>query len=273
MLFENKTIIITGGSRGIGKAIALRLAAEGANIVIAAKSVEEDPRLGGTIHSTAAEVEALGGKALAVQCDIRNEEQVNEVVNRTIEKFGGIDALINNASAIYLTNFEKTERKRYDLMQEINVKGSYFMSQACIPHLKKSTNGHIINLSPPINLHPRWLGGHTAYTISKYGMTMVALGLSADLKKAGVAANTLWPKTTIATAAVNNLLGGDALMKMSRKPEIMADSVFYILQKPAASYTGQCLIDEEVLAAEGIINLDEYAYVPGNTQFYPDLFL
>src|SRR3954453_20737102 len=219
MWFKNKTAFITGASRGIGKAIALRLAADGANIVIAAKSTEENPKLGGTIYTAAAEIEAAGGSALAVQCDIRDEMQIQNAVDRAVEKFGGIDILVNNASAISLTTTEQTDSKRFDLMHDINVRGTFFVSKACIPHLKQGTNAHILNLSPPINLNPKWFGSHAAYTISKYNMTMIALGLAAELKKYKIAANSLWPKTTIATAAVRNLLGGEALIKMSRKPE------------------------------------------------------
>lgn len=273
MPFENKTIIITGASRGIGKSIALRLAKEGANIVIAAKSVTEDARLGGTIYSVANEVEAAGGKALAVQCDIRFEDQVQNVVDKTVERFGGIDALINNASAISLTTTEKTEPKRFDLMHDINVRGTFFMCRACIPHLRKSSNAHILNLSPPINLNPKWLAGHVAYTMSKYNMTMIALGLAAELKKDKIAANSLWPKTTIATAAVNNLLGGEMLMKMSRTPEIISDAVHYILQQPSATLTGNSFIDEDILKISGVSDFSKYAFVPGNTQYYTDLFL
>ena len=273
MPFTNKTILITGASRGIGKAIALKLAAAGANIVIAAKTVVEDSRLGGTIYSAAHEVEQAGGQALAVPCDIRDENQIDQVVAQAVARFGGIDALINNASAIGLFPTEKTEPKRFDLMHDINVRGTFFMSRACIPHLRKAANPHIINLSPPINLNPKWLQGHLAYTLSKYNMTMIALGLAAELKKDKIAANALWPKTTIATAAVNNLLGGDSLMKMSRTPQILADCVWHILQKNSSECTGNAFIDEEVLAAEGITDLSQYAYVPGNTRFYPDLFL
>jgi citronellol/citronellal dehydrogenase len=273
MPYHNKTIIITGASRGIGKAIALKLARDGANIVVAAKSVEEDDRLGGTIYATAREVEAAGGRALAVQCDIRFEDQVQRVIDKTIETFGGIDALVNNASAISLTPTEKTEPKRFDLMHDINVRGTFFMSRACIPHLRRSSNAHILTLSPPINLKPKWLANHIAYTMSKYSMTMIALGLAAELKKDRIAANSLWPKTTIATAAVNNLLGGEALMKMSRTPEILADAIHYILQQPSADFTGNSFIDEEVLAMAGITDLSPYAHVPGNTNFYPDLFV
>lgn len=272
MSFHNKTVFITGGSRGIGKAIALRLAKEGANIVIAAKSVEENPKLGGTIYSAAKEIEAAGGKALAVQCDIRFEDQVNKAVDNAVGTFGGIDILINNASAISLTKIEQTEPKAFGLMQDINVKGTFFVSKACIPHLKKGRDAHILNLSPPINLDRKWFTNHLAYTISKYNMTMIALGLSGELKKFNIAANSLWPKTTIATAAVRNLPGGENLIKMSRSPEIISDAAFYILSKPSAECTGNCFIDEEVLADEGITNFDKYAVMPGGN-LYTDLFL
>jgi len=272
MSFQNKTVIITGASRGIGKAIGLKLAAEGANIVIASKSVEENPKLGGTIFSAAAEMEAAGGKALAVQCDIRFEDQVQHVVEQAVAKFGGIDILVNNASAINLTPTEQTEPKRFDLMYDINVRGTFMVSRACIPWLKKGTNAHILNLSPPINMDLKWFQNHLAYTISKYDMTMIALGLSAELKKYNVAANSLWPRTTIATAAVNNLLGGEMLMKMSRTPEIMADAAYYILSKSSSECTGNAFIDEAVLAAEGITDLDKYSVVPG-ARLYTDLFV
>jgi citronellol/citronellal dehydrogenase len=272
MSFQNKTILITGASRGIGKAIGLRLAKEGANIVIASKSVEENPKLGGTIYTAAAEMEAAGGKALAVQCDIRFEDQVQLVVDKAVEQFGGIDMLINNASAINLNNTEQMEPKRFDLMYDINVRGTFMVSKACIPYLKKSTNAHILNLSPPLNMDMKWFANHLAYTISKYDMTMIALGLSAELKKYNVAANTLWPRTTIATAAVQNLLGGDALINMSRKPEIMADAAYYILSKPSADCTGNSFIDEAVLAAEGITDLSSYSVMPG-APLYNDLFI
>lgn len=272
MLFKDRTIFITGASRGIGKAIALKLAAEGANIVIAAKSVEEDPRLGGTIYSAAKEVEEAGGQALAVQVDIRQEEQIAGAVAQAVAKFGGIDAVINNASAIQLTSTEQTPAKRFDLMQSVNVRGTFLVGQHCIPHLRKGKNPHIITLSPPINLNPKWLGGHIAYTISKYSMSMLALGWAAELKGAGIASNALWPRTTIDTAAVRNLLGGEALAKMSRTPAIIADAVFEILRSPSATCTGNTFIDEEVLANAGITNLDQYAVQPGG-QLYPDLFV
>lgn len=272
MSFENKTVLITGASRGIGKAIGLKLAAAGANVVIASKSVEENPKLGGTIFSAAEEMEKAGGKALPVQCDIRFEEQVDNAVAKAVERFGGIDILINNASAINLAPTEQTEPKRFDLMYDINVRGTFMVSRACIPHLKKGTNAHILNLSPPINMDLKWFSKHLAYTISKYDMSMIALGLSAELKKYNIAANALWPKTTIATAAVNNLLGGDALMKMSRTVDIIADAAYFILSKPAAQCTGNTFIDEEVLAAEGITDLSKYAVTPGGPLFN-DLFV
>ncbi len=272
MIFQNKTVFITGGSRGIGKAIALRLAKEGANIVIAAKSIEENPKLGGTIFSAAKEIEAEGGKPLPIQCDIRFEEQIKNAVEKAVDFFGGIDILINNASAISLTTIEQTEPKAFGLMHDINVKGTFFVSKACIPHLKKGKNAHILNLSPPINLDPKWFTSHLAYTMSKYNMTMIALGLSRELKKYNIAANTLWPKTTIATAAVRNLLGGEMLIQMSRTPEIIADAAFYILSRSPQECTGNCFIDEEVLAQEGIYDLEKYAVAPGS-KLYIDLFL
>lgn len=272
MLFKGKTIFITGASRGIGKAIALRLAAEGANIVVAAKSTTEDPKLGGTIYSAAKEIEEAGGKALAVKCDIRDELQIQEAVDKAVETFGGIDVLINNASAISLTGTEKTEPKRFDLMHDINVRGTFFMSRACIPHLKKSENAHIITLSPPLNMDMKWFKDHIAYTLTKYNMTMIALGLAAELKPFGIASNALWPRTTIATAAVQNLLGGDALINMSRTPDIVADAAFSIINRAAATCTGNTFIDEDILKEDGITDLDKYAVVPGG-KLYNDLFL
>jgi citronellol/citronellal dehydrogenase len=272
MSFQNKTVFITGASRGIGKAIGIRLAKEGANIVIASKSVEENPKLGGTIYSAAKEIEAAGGKALPLQCDIRFEDQIDQAVTKAAEHFGGIDILINNASAISLTPTEQTEPKRFDLMYDINVRGTFFVSKACIPYLKKGTNAHILNLSPPLNMDIKWLKGHVAYTMSKYNMTMIALGLSAELKKYNIAANTLWPRTTIATAAVQNLLGGDALIKMSRTTDIIADAAYYILNKPSTECTGNTFIDEDVFAAEGITDLEQYSVVPGG-KLYQDLFI
>ena len=269
---KNKTVLITGGSRGIGKAIAMRLAKEGANIAIAAKTTEPHPKLEGTIYSAAKEIEALGVQALALQCDIRNEEQIQTAVDETVKKFGGIDILINNASAINLTPTEHTEPKRFDLMNGIQVRGTFFMCKACIPHLKKSTNAHILNLSPPLNLTPKWFAQHLAYTMSKYGMSMIILGLAEELKQYKIGANALWPKTTIATAAVQNLLGGDVLMQMSRKPEIVADAAYYILSRSSEECTGNFFIDEEVLAKEGITDLKNYA-VNADQKLMTDIFL
>ena len=240
--------------------------------MVAAKSVEENPKLGGTIFSAALEIEQAGGKALAVQCDIRDETQIQNAIDKAVERFGGIDVLINNASAISLTTTEQTEAKRFDLMHDINVRGTFLVSKACIPYLKKGTNAHILTLSPPINLDMKWFKNHVAYTISKYNMTMITLGIAEELRKYNIAANALWPKTTIATAAVQNLLGGDALINMSRKPEIIADAAYYILSKSSAEYTGNAFIDEAVLAAEGKTDLSEYAVVPGG-KLYQDLFL
>ena len=244
MSIKNKTAFITGASRGIGKSIAIRLASGGANIVVAAKSIEENPKLGGTIFSAAEEIEQAGGKALALQCDIRDELQIQTAVEKAVERFGGIDIVINNASAISLTGTEQTEAKRFDLMNAINVRGTFLVTKACIPFLKKGENSHILTLSPPLNLDPKWLKNHIAYTITKYNMTMITLGLAEEMRKHKIAANTLWPKTTIATAAVKNLLGGDALVKMSWKPEIVADAAYYIVTKDASNCTGNCFIDE-----------------------------
>ena len=272
MILKGKTVFITGGSRGIGKAIALKLASAGANIVIAAKSVEEDPRLGGTIYSAAAEVEALGVKALAVQVDIRDEAQIASAVQKAVDTLGGIDILINNASAIQLTDTASTPSKRFDLMHSINVRGTFLMVQHTLPYLKKSSHAHILTLSPPINLAPKWLGPHVAYTISKYNMSMMTLGWAEEFKQDNIACNALWPRTTIDTAAVRNLLGGQALANMSRTPDIIADAAYYIVSKEKLAYTGKLLIDEEVLAAEGINDLAHYSVVPGGKLFY-DLFL
>ena len=271
-MLKNKIALITGASRGIGKAIALRLAREGVHIAIAAKTIEPHPRLEGTIYSAADEIKALGVQALPLQVDIRYEEQIEAAVKETINNFGGLDILINNASAISLTPTEKTEAKRFDLMHDINIRGTFLMSKHCIPYLKKSDNAHILNLSPPINLNPKWLAPHLAYTISKYGLSMIVLGLAEELKPFGIAANALWPKTTIATAAVQNLLGGDYLIQKSRTPEILADAAFYILQRKSAACTGNFFLDEEVLQEEGITDFTPYAVNPGQ-ELMKDLFL
>lgn len=272
MPFKNRTVLITGATRGIGKAIAIKLAKEGANIIIAAKSVTEDPRLGGTIYSAATEVEAAGGKCLAVQVDIRFEDQIEAAIAKAAETFGGIDVVINNASAIQLTGTEQTESKKFDLIHSINVRGTFLVVKHALPYLKKGNNPHILTLSPPINMDPRWLGPHVAYTISKFNMSMLAIGWAQEFKADGIASNAIWPKTTIDTAAVRNLLGGQALANMSRTTNIMADAAYYILKQKAADCTGHTFTDEEVLAKEGITNLDHYAVVPGG-QLFNDLFV
>jgi citronellol/citronellal dehydrogenase len=272
MTLKNKTVLITGGSRGIGKAIALRLAKEGANIAIAAKTIKPQEKLEGTIFSAAAEIEQYGVQALPLQTDIRFEEQIQAAVDKTVQTFGGIDILINNASAISLTGTETTEAKRFDLMNGINVRGTFLMCKACIPFLKQAANPHILNLSPPLNLNAKWFSKHLAYTISKYSMSMIVLGLAEELKSYKIAVNALWPKTTIATAAVQNILGGDQLIKMSRKPEIVAEAAFYIVNKSSADCTGHFFIDEDVLVKEGITDFSQYAVIPGN-KLYPDLFI
>lgn len=273
MSFASKTVLITGGSRGIGKAIAIRLAKEGANIAIIGKTVEPNPKLDGTIYSAADEIEKAGdGKVLPLQGDIRFEDSIKQAVDTTVKAFGGIDILINNASAISLTPTAETAPKRWDLMHDINVRGTFFMSQACLPYLRASHNPHILSLCPPLNLDPRWFSPHLAYTTSKYGMSMIVLGLAEELKPHRIAANALWPKTTIATAAVQNLLGGDFLMRRSRKPEIVADAAFHILQKPSFETTGNFFVDEDVLRAEGITDFGHYAVDPGQ-KLMNDLFL
>lgn len=272
MQLKGRVIFITGASRGIGKAIALRLAREGAYIAIAAKSVTEDERLGGTIYQTADEVTAAGGKALAIPCDIRYEEQILEAIQKAASVLGGIDVLINNASAINLSNTVQLESKRFDLVHDINVRGTFLVTKHCIPFLSKGENSHIITLSPPLDMHPKWFAQHLAYTLSKYNMSMMTLGWAGELKAAGIAANALWPATTIATAAVKNLLGGDFLVQRSRKPEIIADAVYYILQKNAKEFTGNLLLDEQVLRDAGITDFDSYAINPGGP-LQKDLFL
>ncbi len=262
-MLKGKVAFITGASRGIGEAIALRLAKEGVAIAIVAKSVNEDPRLGGTIHSVAKKINEEGGRALAIQCDIRDEEQIIAAVQQCVSVLGGIDILVNNASAIMLTNTEMTEAKRFDLVHDINVRGTFFVTKHCIPFLKKSENPHILTLSPPLDLNPKWIAPYVAYTLSKYNMSMMTLGWAGEFRKAGIAANSLWPVTTIATAAVKNLLGGETLMNMSRKPEILADCAALILAQPSKECTGNLFLDEQVLTLAGITNFDEYAVTPG----------
>ncbi len=269
---KGKTLLITGASRGIGLAIGLRAARDGANIAIAAKTAEPHPKLQGTIHSAAEEIEAAGGKALPLVVDIRSEEAVVKAVEKTAETFGGIDILINNASAISLTGTLQTDMKRYDLMHQVNARGTFLCSKTCIPHLKKAENPHILNLSPPLNMEERWFAPHVAYSMAKYGMSLCVLGMAGELRKDGVAVNALWPRTTIATAAIQNLLGGDEIMKRSRKPEILADAAHIILRRKARECTGNFFIDDEVLASEGITDLTDYAVDPGQ-QLAPDFFV
>ena len=269
---KGKTAIITGGSRGIGLAIAKKLAMDGVNVVVASKTTEPHPKLPGTIYEAAEEIKGLGGNALPLVLDLRDELQIQKVVEDTVAHFGGIDLLVNNASAIFLAGVEYTPAKRYDLMHQINVRGTFLMSQACIPHLKKSNHAHILNLSPPLDMNPKWFESFTAYTMSKFGMSMVALGLSAEMKPYHIAANALWPRTTIATAAVQNLLGGDALIKQSRWPAIVADAAAFILARDPKETTGRFFIDEEVLREAGITDFSGYAVDP-TTQLAPDLFI
>ncbi len=272
MSLRGKTLFITGASRGIGLAIALRAARDGANIAIAAKTTEEHPKLPGTIYTAAKEIEAAGGKALACVVDIRLEDQVAAAVAKTVETFGGIDILVNNASAISITGTRHTQMKRYDLMHQINTRGTFVCSQACIPHLEKAENPHILMLSPPLDMSPRWFGPHLAYTMAKYGMSMCVLGLSAELAKNGIAANALWPRTMIATAAVRNLLGGDSSIRGSRNPEIVADAAHWILTQPSRETTGNFFIDEDILRKAGVTDFDKYAVDP-TAPLLPDLFL
>lgn len=268
----SKTAFITGASRGIGREIALSLAKKGYNIVIAAKTTETNPKIPGTIFSVAQEIEALGAKALPLKVDIRSEEEVTAALENVKETFGKIDILVNNASAINLSPAESLDMKRYDLMHDINVRGTFMVSKLCIPLLKASDNAHILTLSPPLNMDPKWFGKHLAYTMAKYGMSMTVLGLSEELKKYKIAVNALWPRTTIATAAVQNLLGGDKMISMSRTPEIMADAAAIIFDKDSATNTGNFYIDEELLKEQGISNFDKYAVNP-NEELMIDLFL
>ncbi|MEJ7598647.1 MAG: NAD(P)-dependent oxidoreductase [Kofleriaceae bacterium] len=272
MSLKGKTLFITGASRGIGLAIGLRAARDGANVAIVAKTAEPNPKLPGTVYTAAKEIDDAGGKGLALVCDIRFEDQIAAAVAKTIETFGGIDILVNNASAISLTNTEYTPMKRFDLMHGVNTRGTFASSQACLPHLKKAANPHILNISPPLNMEERWFAPHVAYTMAKFGMSMCVLGMAGELRGAGVAVNALWPRTTIATSAIKNLLGGDAGMRGSRKPEIMGDAAYAIVTKPSRELTGKFLIDDEVLIAEGKTDLSEYAMDP-TAQLLPDYFL
>jgi len=260
MSLSGRTIFMSGGSRGIGLAIALRCAADGANVAIAAKTSDADPRLPGTIYSAAAEIEAAGGRALPIRCDIREEAQVEAAVAATVEKFGGIDICINNASAISLTPTLATPMKRYDLMHQINTRGTFLVSQKCLPHLKRSPHPHILNISPPLDMKAKWFAPHVAYSMAKYGMSLCVLGMAEEFRKDGIGVNALWPLTAIDTAAVRNLLGGDAVAKMSRLPSIMADAAHAVLSRDPRGCTGNFFIDEEVLRAEGISDFSQYQH-------------
>lgn len=259
MSLQGKTLFISGGSRGIGLAIALRAARDGANVTIAAKTAEPHPKLPGTIYTAAEEIEKAGGKALPVVCDIRDEGQIADAVKKTAETFGGVDICINNASAIQLTGTLETDMKRFDLMHQINTRGTFLVSKMCIPHLKKADNPHILNLAPPLDMAAKWFKNHVAYTMAKFGMSMCTLGMSAEFARDGIAVNSLWPLTAIDTAAVRNLLGGASLAAMSRSPEIMADAAHAVLTKPSRDCTGNFFIDELVLREAGVTDFSQYS--------------
>jgi citronellol/citronellal dehydrogenase len=266
-----KTLFVTGGSRGIGLAIAKRAAQDGANVVIAAKTSEPHPKLPGTIHTAAAEIEEAGGKALPLVCDIRDDEAVATAVAQAAEEFGGIDIVVNNASAIALQNTEETKISRFDLMHQVNARGTFLVSKTCLPWLLKAENPHILTLSPPLNMVEKWFAPHVAYSMAKYGMSMCVLGMAGEFRDQGIAVNALWPRTTIATAAVN-MLGGDELMMHSRKPDIMADAAYIILTKPSREFTGHFCVDDSVLEDEGVTDLSSYAVNPG-VPLAPDFFV
>ncbi|PLX36322.1 MAG: short chain dehydrogenase [Hyphomicrobiales bacterium] len=282
MSLENKTLFITGASRGIGLAIAKAAAAEGANIAIAAKTAEPHPKLEGTIYTAAEEIEAAGGKALPLVCDIRDEAAVCSALEATAEKFGGIDIVVNNASAIQLTDSQATEMKRFDLMHQINARGTFMVSKFAVPYLEKAENPHILMLSPPLDMAQKWFAPHLAYTMAKFGMSLCVLGLSGELRRRGIAVNALWPRTTIATAAVANLLGGDAMMRASRTPDILSDAAMMIFKKNAREFSGNFLIDDVFLAENGVSDFERYRvdpsvglqmdfFVPDDTPFIASL--
>jgi citronellol/citronellal dehydrogenase len=268
---KDRTLFITGGSRGIGREIAVRAARDGARVAIASKTSEPHPKLAGTIHTVAAEIEAAGGKALAIQLDVRDENAIAQAVAKTVETFGGLDILVNNASAISLTPTEQTPAKRFDLMFAVNVRATFLCSQACIPHLRRSSNAHILTLSPPLGMKGKWFAGHVAYTMSKYGMSMCTLGMAEELRKDGIAVNSLWPQTTIATAAVE-VHFPQAILRASRHAAIMADAAHAILTSDARANTGNFYIDEDVLRKKGVTDFDKYAVTPG-VPLYRDLYI
>jgi citronellol/citronellal dehydrogenase len=269
---EDRTVLITGGTRGIGKAIGLRAARDGANVVILGKTTEPHPQLPGTIWSAAEEIEAAGGNALAVPCDLRVDEQVQAAVAQSVDRFGGIDILVNNASAIFLAGTLQTPMKRFDLMHQVNARATFLASQLCLPHLLKSSNPHILCLAPPIDMDRGWFAGTLPYTMAKYGMSLCVLGLSQEFSKQRVAVNALWPETGIATAAVANLLGGEAAVQCCRKPEIVADAAYEILTRESRTCTGNFFIDSEVLTESGTTDFNQYAITPG-APLMPDFFL
>ena len=269
---QGKTLFITGASRGIGLAIGVRAARDGANVAIIAKTTEPHPKLPGTIYTAAEAIEKAGGKALPLAVDIRDDQAVFAAVEKTVQTFGGIDVLVNNASAISLTGTLATPMKRYDLMHQINTRGTFLCSQACIPHLKKAANPHILNLSPPLNMEARWFAPHVAYTMAKFGMSMCVLGMAEELRQDGIAVNALWPRTAIATAAVQNLLGGEDSIRGCRTPEIMADAAHFILTSKSREFTGRFCIDDETLALAGVTDLERYAVTPG-APLLPDFFV
>ena len=272
MSLKGKTLFITGGSRGIGLAIALKAARDGANVTIAAKTDTPHPKLDGTIHTAAAAIEAAGGKALPLVVDVREEASVYEAVEKTVAAFGGIDICVNNASAIQLTGTLATEMKRYDLMNQVNARGTYLTSKACIPHLKKAANPHVLMLSPPLDMSPKWFQGHVAYTMAKFGMSMCVLGMAEEFREDGIAFNALWPRTGIATAAIQFALAGEEGMKACRTPEIMADAAHAIFEKPSREFTGNFLIDDSFLYGEGVRDFDKYRVDP-TARLMPDFFV
>lgn len=269
---QGRTLVITGGSRGIGLAIAVRAARDGANVALLAKTVDPDPRLPGTLSTAAAEVEAAGGTALAIPCDIRFEDQVRAAIDRVAERFGAIDTLVNNASAIFLAGTEFTPMKKFDLIHQVNVRGTFLCTQACLPHLRRAANPHVLVMAPPPSLDPHWWAQHLPYSLGKYGMSFCVLGMAEEFREDGVAVNALWPQTHIATAAVQNLLGGEESVRHSRKPAIVADAAHAVLSRPARGCTGNFFIDEDVLRQEGVTDFDRYAVEPG-VELYRDLFL
>ncbi len=269
---KDRTILVTGASRGIGEAIAVRVAADGANVALLAKTDRPHPKLPGTLRDTADGVQHAGGRPLAIKCDVRSLEQIEAAIARTVDTFGGIDGVVNNASAIFLAVLADTPMKRFDLMHQVNVRATFAVTRACLPYLKRARNPHVLNIAPPLNMDPRWFAPHTAYTIAKYGMSMCVLGMAQELRPTGIAVNALWPRTTIATAAIRNLLGGEAVIRRSRKPAIVADAAHWILWQKAAGCTGNFFIDEDVLRSSGVTDFDSYA-VDMSAELQEDLFL